>query len=100
VVAARVARARARQTERFEEAGLKLRTNAELSGEALETLAGPDAKGRALLDRAAEKLRLTGRGYHRVMRLARTIADLAGAETVSEAHVAEAAGYRRAPLKR
>lgn len=99
-VAARVAEARARQKRRFEARGLKHRTNAELSGEALDELAAPDTEGRALLDRAAEKLRLTGRGYHRVMRLARTIADLDGAERVGRPHVAEAAGYRRAPLKR
>ena len=54
----------------------------------------------ALLDKAAEALRLTGRGYHRVMRLARTIADIEGAEAVRAPHVAEAAGYRRAPLTR
>ncbi|MFN3261150.1 MAG: YifB family Mg chelatase-like AAA ATPase [Pikeienuella sp.] len=99
-VASRVARARARQKARFEERGLKLRTNAELSGELLEEIAAPDGPGRELLDRAAERLRLTGRGYHRVMRLARTIADLDGAERVGRAHVAEAAGYRRAALKR
>ncbi|MEM7524098.1 MAG: ATP-binding protein, partial [Pseudomonadota bacterium] len=100
VVAARVARARAAQTARFEERGLKLRCNAELTGEPLETFAAPDAEGRALLDRAADALRLTGRGYHRVMRLARTIADLDGADGVQKRHVAEAASYRRAPLKR
>ncbi len=99
-VAARVAAARARQKARFAAKGLTLRTNAELSGELLEEMAAPDAEGRALLDRAAEKLRLTGRGYHRVMRLGRTIADLEGAERVGKRHVAEAVGYRRAPLKR
>lgn len=99
-VASRVARARARQRARFEERGLKLRTNAELSGELLEEIAAPDAAGRELLDKAAERLRLTGRGYHRVMRLARTIADLEGSAEVRRAHVAEAAGYRRAALRR
>lgn len=99
-VAARVARARMAQRARFEEAGLPLRTNAQLQGEALEALAAPDQPGRAILDRAAETLRLTGRGYHRVMRLARTIADLDGADVVGKTHVAEAASYRRAPLKR
>ncbi|MEX2520828.1 MAG: YifB family Mg chelatase-like AAA ATPase [Paracoccaceae bacterium] len=100
LVAARVAEARARQRGRFEARGLKHRTNAELSGETLEECAAPDEEGRALLDLAAEKLRLTGRGYHRVMRLARTIADLDGAERGGRPHIAEAAGYRRAPLKR
>ena len=100
VVASRVAAARERQRARFEEMDLKIRTNAALQGDALERLAGPDAEGRALLDKAAETLRLTGRGYHRVMRLARTIADLEGAEGVGKRHIAEAASYRRAPLKR
>ena len=99
-VAARVARARMIQKDRFAELNLKLRTNSELSGELLESIAAPDAEGRDMLDRAAEKLRLTGRGYHRVMRLARTIADLEGAAQVTKRHIAEAAGYRRAPLKR
>lgn len=99
-VAARVAAARERQKARFEARGLKLRTNAELSGDLLEEIAAPDQEGRALLDQAAEKLRLTGRGYHRVMRLARTIADLDGSNGVGKKHIAEAAGYRRAPLKR
>ena len=99
-VAARVARAREAQRMRFEELGLKTRTNAALHGDALETTAAPDAEGRALLDKAAEALRLTGRGYHRVMRLSRTIADLDGATAVAKRHVAEAVSYRRAPLKR
>jgi len=53
-----------------------------------------------LLDQAAEKLRLSARGYHRVLRLARTIADLDGADTVGRRHIAEAASYRRAPSTR
>lgn len=99
-VAARIAAARTRQRSRFEARGAGLRTNAELSGALLEEIAAPDAEGRALLDRAADKLKLTGRGYHRVMRLARTIADLEGAEGIGKRHVAEAVSYRRAPLKR
>lgn len=97
-VAARVAHARDAQAARAGEGGPP--TNAGLEGETLERVAAPDAEGRALLDRAAEKLRLTARGYHRVMRLARTIADLEGADAVRKPHVAEAASYRRAPLKR
>ena len=99
-VAARVAAARQRQTSRFEAMGGRMRTNAELTGEVLEDVAAPDPEGRNLLDRAAEKLRLTARGYHRVMRLARTIADLDGSPGVRKPHIAEAVGYRRAPLKR
>jgi len=97
-VAARVAAARAVQARRYEGHGVRL--NAEADGDALAAFSTPDAEGAALLERAAEKLRLTARGYHRALRLARTIADLDGAETVGRPHVAEAVGYRRAPLAR
>ncbi len=88
-VAARVAAARSRQTARG------VRTNAELEGDALEQHATPDENGRALLMQAANAMRLSARGYTRVLRVARTIADLAGSEQVSRLHVAEALSYRR-----
>ena len=92
-VRARVANARTVQSHRARETGA--RTNAELDGDALETFAGPDEAGRKLLMQAASAMRLTARGYTRTLRVARTIADLAGAEAVGRVHVAEALSYRR-----
>ncbi|MBL8831315.1 MAG: YifB family Mg chelatase-like AAA ATPase [Rhodospirillales bacterium] len=96
-VAGRVAAARERQRARFEALpeGSRPRSNAELDGQALESLAAPEPAGRRLLDEAADRMRLSARGYHRVMRVARTLADLDAAAIPSRAHVAEALGYRR-----
>ena len=96
-VAARVAAARAVQVERFARLapGRGLRCNAEADGQLLEDIAAPDAQGRALLTEAAERMRLSGRGYHRVLRVARTLADLDGSPDIRRLHVAEALGYRR-----
>ncbi len=92
-IAARVAAARRIQTERF--VGIAgVRVNAEAEGRVLEAVATPDAEGRALLLKVAERFGLSARGYHRVLRVARTIADLAGEEDVRRPHVAEAVSYR------
>ena len=92
-VAERVAAARDIQTRRYE--AHAVRTNAEADGELLDQVATPDEPGRRLLAQAAETMRLSARGYHRVMRVARSIADLAGSEGVGRIHVAEALSYRR-----
>ncbi|HEY5457894.1 MAG TPA: ATP-binding protein, partial [Sphingomicrobium sp.] len=92
-VARRVAAARQLQSRRFKSNGV--RTNAEADGELLDAIATPDEPGRKLLADAAAAMRLSARGFHRVLRVARTIADLAGAETVGRIHVAEALSYRR-----
>ncbi|HMC91656.1 MAG TPA: YifB family Mg chelatase-like AAA ATPase [Allosphingosinicella sp.] len=92
-VAARVAEARRVQTERY--AAHPVRTNAEADGDLLDAVATPDEPGRRLMGQAAEAMRLSARGFHRVLRVARTIADLAGSEGVGRVHVAEALSYRR-----
>jgi magnesium chelatase family protein len=96
-VARRVAAARKRQAARYADlpAERRISTNAEADGTLLEDAAAPDPDGRALLVRAADRLRLSARGYHRVMRVARTLADLEGAAIVGRRHVAEALSYRR-----
>jgi len=90
-IAARVATARKRQFDRNE--GV---VNAALSQDVLERVSEPDADGRRLLIQAAETLGLTARGYHRVLRVARTLADLSGSDTVYRLHIAEALSHRRA----
>ena len=90
-VAARVARAREVQLER--NGG---RTNADLSQDMLDHVATPDKEGQKLLIQAAETLGLTARGYHRVIKVARTLADLAGSENIHRLHIAESLSHRRA----
>jgi magnesium chelatase family protein len=94
-VAARVAAARDIQLARYADAGLPhVRTNAEAPASVLEDVAKPDAQGAKLLRDAAETMRLSARGYHRVLRVARTLADLDGADKIGRLHLAEALSYR------
>ncbi len=96
-VAARVAQARALQADRYAELAPDsgVRANAAADGALLDRVATPDAAGQRLLGEAAERLRLSARGYHRVLRVARTLADMEGADGVRRIHVAEALSYRR-----
>jgi len=94
-VAARVALARERQVSRYAAIGLPhVRSNAAVSGAVLEDVARPDGSGLTLLREAADAMRLSARGYHRVLRVARTLADLDGADKVERVHLAEALSYR------
>ncbi|KAA9010462.1 YifB family Mg chelatase-like AAA ATPase [Histidinibacterium aquaticum] len=92
-IAARVATARDIQAKRF--AGRDgIRVNADASGAALDEIATPCAEGKTLLNQVAERFGLSARGYHRVLRVARTIADLEGAGNVARTHIAEAVSFR------
>ena len=93
VVAARVLQARNRQLARFD-GQPNMRVNADLEGAMLEDLAAPDPQGRDLLAKVAEKFGLSARGYHRILRVARTIADLDHSDMVRLPHIAEAVSYR------
>lgn len=108
-VRARVMAARQRQRDRFEshrgapavfgKPGASLRTNADCSGALLDAVATPDDAGLALLRHAAETLHLSARGFHRTLRVARTLADLDGADKVGRIHIAEALSYRGETLR-
>jgi len=94
-VALRVARARAIQADRYAALGLPgVTTNAAAPASLMEEVAKPDTTGLALLREAADAMRLSARGYHRVLRVARTLADLDGVERVGRVHLAEALSYR------
>lgn len=96
-VAERVARARQVQRERATEFGQgAMLTNAALSNSLVEKLAAPDAAGASLLAEASEKLSFSARAYHRILKVARTLADLDGTDTVGRVHLAEAISYRMA----
>lgn len=97
-VAGRVAIARQIQMERYTDHS-HVRVNADLEGHLLDEIAQPDTEGRELLIKVAERFGLSARGYHRVLRVARTIADLEGDADVRKPHIAEAVGFRLAMSK-
>ncbi len=92
-VALRVDAARAIQRDRYQSSGV--RCNAEADGDLLMRVANPDDSGQSLMRDAVDKLKLTARGYHRILRVARTLADLTASDVVRRQHVAEALSYRR-----
>jgi magnesium chelatase family protein len=92
VVAKRVAAARRQQAERFEDGDLTC--NGEMGPSGIRRWACADKDGKRLLEHASRGLGLSARAYHRILRVARTIADLAGEEQISSAHLAEAIAYR------
>jgi magnesium chelatase family protein len=95
VVAARVAAARHRQRERYLALGEPgTATNAAAGPSLIERVVNPDRESQKLLLEAAERFSLSARAYHRVLKVARTLADLAGAERVARPHIAEALSYR------
>lgn len=96
-VAARVAAARQRQTDRYVETAspTKRALNVDATGQDLEAHAVLDTAGQQLIADAAAKYRLSARAYHRVLKVARTIADLEASDAIHRVHVAEALSYRR-----
>ena len=94
-VAGRVAKARERQRERYLAAGHpEVHTNAAAGATLIEKVVEPDRESQALLLQAAERFNLSARAYHRVLKVARTLADLAGLDKVSRPQIAEALSYR------
>jgi len=88
----RVERARERQRQRF--AGTKLACNADMGPAEVRQFCEIDAAGKSLLRAAMQQLQMSARAYHRILKLARTIADLAGSERIETVHLAEAIQYR------
>lgn len=98
IIAQRVNIARQRQHERFKRLNLPFRTNADASGEVVQHFLPQEQEAKELLERATEAFRLSMRGYTRVLRVARTIADLDEAEHIEAKHIAEAVSYRQTSL--
>jgi magnesium chelatase family protein len=91
-IRARVEAARARQRQRFQ--GSRLLTNADMGPGEVREHCRLDGAGKSLLRAAMQQLHMSARAYHRILKLARTIADLAGSDAIQTAHLAEAIQYR------
>ena len=92
-IRARVEAAREQQRERFRNEA-RLQCNADMGASDIRRFCQPEAAGKQLLDTTLRKMQLSARAYHRILKLSRTIADLAGSETIQVAHIAEAIQYR------
>lgn len=92
-IAKRVQQARGIQEKRYKEVGIK--NNSELHGNLIKDFADPIQEAKLLLNNAAEKLKLSMRGYNRILKLARSIADLAGEDKINKLHISEALNYRK-----
>ena len=90
----RVVKARKIQKDRFEKAGLKIKTNSEISAKYLSQIINLEEKAKNILNESAKRLDFSARAYHRVLKLARTIADLESSESIKESHILEALQYR------
>ncbi|WP_018997364.1 YifB family Mg chelatase-like AAA ATPase [Hirschia maritima] len=97
-VAGRVLRARLLQEKRYENSSHSRKLNVDADTSAIDQFCTPEQSGVDLLMQAAEKLGLSARGYHRVLKVSRTIADLDGTEQIARVHVAEALNYRFRPI--
>jgi len=94
VIRARIEAAREHQQARFSALPNSLACNADMGPAEVRQYCELDATGRALMKTAMAQLQLSARAYHRVLKLARSIADLAGAAQIGPAHLAEALQYR------
>ncbi|MEE9374878.1 MAG: YifB family Mg chelatase-like AAA ATPase [Rhizobiaceae bacterium] len=96
IIATRVANARHIQVERFAALGVSCATNSQANNSVIEKITALDTKGRQLLEDAANAMKFSARGFHRILKVSRTLADLEGSETVGRIHLAEAISYRMA----
>ena len=94
-----MARARQLQIDRYNGLGVAVRVNARADGRLLTEVAKLAKDANVLLDDATDRMRLSARGYHRVLRVSRTIADLAGEDVINRPHIAEALSYRRTQIR-